>query len=133
VNTIRDIGKQIDELTKRLKDHAKEKAVSEGAKSLKQKLTAVEEEIIQVKIRSSQDALNYPIKLNNKLAALASSVGSSDSKPTKQSYHVFNDLSMKLDPQLDKLKGILDTDVPAFNRLVREQDVPAVILKPEKR
>jgi hypothetical protein len=120
-------------LTKKLKDHPKEKAVSEAAKSLRQKLTAVEEEVIQVKIKSSQDALNYPIKLNNKLAALASSVASSDSRPTKQSYEVFNELSSKLSGQLAQLRLVMEGDFPAFNHFVREQDVPAVILRPEKK
>ncbi|MEK6754943.1 MAG: glycosyl hydrolase [Bacteroidota bacterium] len=133
VNTIQDITKQLDDLTRKLKDHPKEKVVSEAAKSFKQKLTAVEEEIIQVKIKSSQDALNYPIELNNKLAGLASGVASSDSKPTKQSYEVFNELSSKLNDQLTKLKTVMESDFPAFIKLVKEQDVPAVILKPEKK
>jgi hypothetical protein len=60
------------------------------------KLTAVEEELMQTKIKSSQDALNYPIKLNNKLAALASAVDSADYAPTNQSYDVYNDLTEKL-------------------------------------
>jgi len=132
VNTIRDITSQLDDLMKKIKGHAKEKVVSEAARALKQKLTGVEEEIIQVKIKSSQDALNYPIKLNNKIAALASSVGGSDSKPTRQSYEVLAELSSKLDEQLAKLKKILESDFPTFNKLVREQDVPAIILKPEK-
>ena len=33
-------------------------------------LTAIEGEIYQYRNRSSQDPLNYPIRLNNKLAAL---------------------------------------------------------------
>ena len=91
-----------------------------------------EEEIVQVKIKSGQDALNYPIKLNNKIAALAGVVGSSDAKPTQQSYDVFNELAGKLNDQLTKLKKILDTDLVAFNKTVKELDIPAVIVKSEK-
>ncbi|MBI3586549.1 MAG: glycosyl hydrolase [Ignavibacteriales bacterium] len=133
VNTMREIAKQADDLTKKLKDNPKEKTISDAAKELKKKFSAVEEEIIQVKIKSSQDALNYPIKLNNKLAALASGIADSDSKPTKQSYEVFNELSAKLSEQLAKYKQILENDFPAFNKLVKEQDVPAVILKSAKK
>ena len=52
-------------------------------------LAAVEEEVYQVRNRSSQDPLNYPIMLNNKIAALAGVVESADNKPTEQSYEVF--------------------------------------------
>ncbi|MFQ5824343.1 MAG: glycosyl hydrolase [bacterium] len=133
VISIRDIRKQVDALVKRMKDQPSEEAIAETAKSLKEKLTAVEEEIIQVKIKARQDALNYPIKLNNKLASLASVVASSDAKPTKQAYEVFDKLSGKLDEQLASLKGIMDKDVPKFNQLVREQEIPAIFLQPAEK
>ncbi|MEK6565331.1 MAG: glycosyl hydrolase [Bacteroidota bacterium] len=132
VNHIRDIKGQIDNLTRRMRGQTNEKSVNDAAKSLKDKLTAVEEEILQVKIKSNQDALNYPIKLNNKLAALLGSVSSGDARPTKQSYDVFNDLSVKLDAQLAKLKQVMDADLPAFNKTVKDAEVPAVILRQER-
>jgi len=52
-----------------------------------------------VKNQSGQDPLNYPIRLNNKIAALAGVVGGTDNKPTAQSYAVFNALSSQLDVQ----------------------------------
>jgi hypothetical protein len=67
---IRDLRKQIDEISNRLKDQASGKAIAEAARSLITKLTSVEEELYQTKNQSSQDPLNYPIRLNNKLAAL---------------------------------------------------------------
>jgi len=42
---------------------------------------------------------------------------------------VFDELSTALQVQLDRLKTVLDTDIPAFNRLVKESDVPAIILR----
>ena len=77
---IRDIRKQLDAYTERVKD-AK---VVEAAKALNQKLTAVEEALYQTKNRASEDPLNFPIKLNNKLAALHGTVESSDDPPTLQ-------------------------------------------------
>ena len=99
-----------------------------AADSLKGKLSAVEEEIYQVRNRSNQDPLNYPIKLNNKIAALGSVVASADDKPTKQAVETFEGLSAALQVQLDRLKAILETDVPAFNRMVKDADVPALIV-----
>src|SRR5216117_1794760 len=78
---------------------------------------------------SSQDPLNYPIRLNNKIAALAGVVAGAEAAPTAQSVQVFDGLSAALQVQLDRLKAVLDADVPAFNRLVKESDVPAIILR----
>jgi photosystem II stability/assembly factor-like uncharacterized protein len=132
INTIRDIKKQIDDVSKRAQGLASRSTIRDAVKALNEKLSSVEEELIQVKIKSSQDPLNYPIKLNNKLAGVASTVGSADTRPTKQQYDVYNELSTKIDAQLARLKELVSTEVPAFNKLVKEQDVPAVILKPER-
>ena len=68
---IRDVRKQVDDTAKRVKDQPNAKAITDAAKSLNAKLTSIEETLYQTKNQSSQDPLNYPIRLNNKLAALA--------------------------------------------------------------
>jgi hypothetical protein len=42
---------------------------------------------------------------------------------------VFEQLAAELQGDLARLKALLDADVPAFNRAVKEQDIPAVIVK----
>ena len=44
----------------------------------------MEGEIYQVKNQSNQDPLNFPIKLNNKIAALQGVIESADVRPTEQ-------------------------------------------------
>ena len=73
--------------------------------------------------------LNFPIRLNNQLAALGGVVGSADTAPTQQSYEVFEMLSKAIDEQVAKWKSIVATDVKSYNELVRQQDVPALMLK----
>jgi photosystem II stability/assembly factor-like uncharacterized protein len=126
---IRDVRKQIDDITTRAKDQPSGKAIADAASALKAKLTAVEEELYQTKNQSSQDPLNYPIRLNNKLAALTGVVAEADAAPTDQSFVVFSELAGKIDDQRRTLAEVMRTDKPAFNKLVREQDVPAVIVK----
>jgi photosystem II stability/assembly factor-like uncharacterized protein len=103
------------------------RTIRQAADSLAARLTAVEEAIYQTKNRSSQDPLNYPIRLNNKLAALTSIVSSADARPTEQARRVFEELSAALQVELDRLDAVLATGVPAFNQLVKERDVPAII------
>jgi photosystem II stability/assembly factor-like uncharacterized protein len=134
VNQIRDIRTQITDLNKRLEKQPQTKTVAEAGKQLDKKMTEVEEVLIQTKAKSGQDVLNYPIRLNNYLVALGGVVESADSAPTRVSYEVFDMLSKQLDEQLAKWKQILSTDVPAYNEVVKKEDVPAIILaKPGDR
>ncbi len=127
---IRGLKDGIDQVTRRLDGVQTAAQIRSRADSLRRSLSAVEEEIYQVRNRSNQDPLNYPIKLNNKIAALAGVVGGSDARPTDQSIAVFEELSAALQVQLDLLGRILDRDVPGFNALVREANIPAL---PERR
>lgn len=123
---IRDVRKQVDAAMART---SKVPAVAEAGKKLNAALTEVEEVLYQTKNQSNQDPLNYPIRLNNKLAALLATVQNSDTRPTVQASQVFEDLATKANGPLKKLEGLLATEVAAFNKLVKEADVPAVILK----
>jgi len=125
---IRDVRKQLDEYAGRVKD-AK---VSEAAKTLAGKLTAVEEALYQTKNRASEDPLNFPIKLNNKLASLLGGVESSDDPPTLQDTQVYEELASQVNVQLETLKKLVGTDLAAFNKLVHEQNIPAVVVAEPK-
>jgi photosystem II stability/assembly factor-like uncharacterized protein len=119
---IRDLKDQIADRIQKAND-AKIKA---GGEALTEKLTAVEGEIYQYRNRSGQDPLNFPIKLNNKLAALQGIVESGDYRPTDQSYAVFKDLSAQLDAQLAKLDALVKVDLAAFNVMVAKKKLAPV-------
>ena len=126
INQIRTIKQQAQELIGRTKDQPNLKSVSDAAQALIDKLTPVEEALIQTQVKSPADRLNLQSKLNEKLASLPSVVSYADFAPTRQSYDVFHDLSERIDQQLAQLQEIVKTDVPAFNTQVREASVPAI-------
>jgi photosystem II stability/assembly factor-like uncharacterized protein len=103
-----------------------ESQLATEAKRISTELGVVEDALYQTKLRANEDALNFPIKLNNKLAALLGVIGESDTAPTEQSYAVFKDLDAQLQVQLSKLAAIDEKDVVAFNRAVKEQNIPAI-------
>jgi photosystem II stability/assembly factor-like uncharacterized protein len=127
---IRDVKRQLNDLLTRITDQPNATPVVEAGHALEAKLSAVEEELYQTKNQSSQDPLNFPIKLNNKLAALGSIVGSADAEPTDSSYQLYDELASKIDAQLQTLNRIMSADLKSFNGLVRSSDIPAVIVKP---
>ena len=126
---IRDVRRQVEDLMKRVASQPQFKAVNDAGTALNKNLTTIEESLYQTKNQSNQDPLNYPIRLNNKLAALAGVVGSAEAAPTAQSYAVYDELVTQIDAQLQKLAQIMKTDVAAFNQLVRDQNIPAVVVK----
>ncbi len=123
---IRAVREQVTAAADRAKGNSGEKEIAEAGEAFKKKLTAVEEALYQTKNQSNQDPLNFPIRLNNKLASLAGVVGGAAGPPTDQSFAVYDDLAQKIDAELQTLKTVLDQDLPAFNQLVRDKDVLAV-------
>ena len=74
------------------------------------RMTEIEEALIQPRAHASEDALNYPVRLNNMIAALASLVESGDYPPTDQDEAMFHELKGEADVQLAawaQLKGRL--------------------------
>jgi photosystem II stability/assembly factor-like uncharacterized protein len=84
------------------------------------RLSGVEGEIYQVQNRSNQDPLNYPIKLNNKIAALQNLVEGAESRPTDQSFEVFEVLSGQLETELEQMNLVIRQDLARLNELLRE-------------
>ena len=114
-----------DQISARLAKTTDAKIKSAG-ESLIEKLTAIEGEIYQYRNRSSQDPLNYPIRLNNKLAALQGIVEMGDNKPTDQSYSVLKELSGRLDAQLAQLDSLATADLAALNKLLAKKKLDVV-------
>jgi len=127
INTLRNIRQQVEDWERRTREREAHETVSKAARSLKEKLALIEDELIQSKAKTRQDTMNFPVKLNGKLAWLAGVVASAQAAPTRQEYELFEDLVRRIDTQLQGLQEIIDADVTAFNALMRESDMPAVI------
>jgi hypothetical protein len=109
-------------LIRRIKDQVKERLtkstdprLADAAGKLTSDLSNVEEAVYQVRNQSSQDPLNFPIKINNRLASLNGVVNRGEAKPIANHYAIFKDLSAELKVQTDKLQQTLARDLSAFN------------------
>ena len=122
---IRSVKQQVkDRLSK-----SNDAQLADAGGKLSANLSAVEEAIYQVKNQSSQDPLNYPIKINNRIASLLRAVNTGDGKPIASAYPIFQDLSGELKVQTDTLQQVLATDLPAFNAAAGKAKVEAVVAK----
>ncbi|WP_421826718.1 WD40/YVTN/BNR-like repeat-containing protein [Larkinella sp.] len=126
VNQIRQIRNQVSGYMKDVKDPAVAAKFKKVTQPMLETLDKLESELMQPKSKAQQDALAYPIRLNDKLAGVSSVVSSADTKPTKASYTVYEALEKQVDGSLTKLKEVINQQVPEFNRLVTEQRIPAI-------
>jgi photosystem II stability/assembly factor-like uncharacterized protein len=128
VNQIRELRTELKSLHPRFESEDKFKSLLVQANTLDQKMTPVEEELIQVNMKGSEANLAFPDMLNEQFDSFSASIDSGDSAPTQQQYEVFQKLKGRLDQQLTAWKQILATDVPAFNSLIKQTDLPALYL-----
>jgi photosystem II stability/assembly factor-like uncharacterized protein len=124
VDTIRELRRQLDRW--QLDRSNGEDDVAAAATSLRDALTDVERELVQVDARGS-GRLGNPDQLDGKLRVLLQHAGY-PARPTEASLAVADKLSEELDAVLGRLRALLDGDVERFNELVRRAEAPA--LKP---
>jgi hypothetical protein len=123
VIVIRELKKQMDERLKANSDAALKTALD----SFRDKLSVIEEDVYQVRNRSGQDPLNFPIKLNNKIAALGASIERGDGKPTVSSYEVYKLLNEKLAEQQTKLDALLKSTLPSVNKELTSRSLKELV------
>ncbi|MGE5245872.1 MAG: VPS10 domain-containing protein [Betaproteobacteria bacterium] len=127
---VRGIRPQIDDRTNHL--DSKTGPTAKALQDLRAKLTSVEEQLYQVKNQSREDPLNFPIMLNNKIAALGAVVESADTAPTDQSYEMYDRFSGRLEQQLNTLDTAVQQELPQVNQLLQRQKLEPIKAEPLK-
>ncbi len=129
VTEANDMVTHIREVRTNLTD-AEKKANSDALKSaaddLLKKLSAIEEDLYQVRNRSGQDPLNFPIKLNNQIAALGRSVMQGDGAPTAQAYVVFEELTARLKQQKTLFDQTMAAGAAQVNPILVQNQLPPI-------
>ncbi len=105
--------------------------IKQFADSINKKMTLVEETLYQTKAKSFQDVLNYPIRINDKLAGVFQVANSGQTAPPRQAIAVYEELAQQADSALEVLKKIRENEIAAFNAAVREKTLPVIAI-PEK-
>lgn len=122
VIAIRQINKELRERA----DKNHDEGILSASGALRDQLSTVEEELYQVRNRANEDPLNFPIKLNNMLAALARSIETGDRKPTDQARTVEEELAGRLDKIRTKYQKALDVDLTKFNAVMQQRGLQPV-------
>jgi photosystem II stability/assembly factor-like uncharacterized protein len=128
IKDIRSLRTQINDFTGRL-SKPDAKVIKPVADSIVKKLTDIEEKLYQTKSKSGEDPLNFPIRLNDKLAGLYGVASSGENLPSKQVQEAFSELGGQSDVQISRFKKIVSTDLPVLNKLIIEKQTPVISIK----
>lgn len=121
INRIRKVRNEINDVKA---DYSDNTEVQERADAMLKVLQEVESELMQTNAESYQDVLNFPIKLNNKLASLASTVATGDGRPTQQQYEVYVDLAAQIDEQFERIAPIFEGELPDLIQEIEQRSIP---------
>jgi photosystem II stability/assembly factor-like uncharacterized protein len=124
VNAIRNLKSQIDGLHKHFAGDQNLSQALDRSEGLKGKISAIEEQLIQVNMKGSEANLAFPTMLNEAFDAFSHVIEQADTAPTQPQYDVFRLLSSKLDEQLRIWEQVQMVDLPAVNKLVRDSNAP---------
>jgi hypothetical protein len=122
LKSIKELRAQIGMLQKKTKDSAFQKQAKEVLASL----TSIEEALHQTKAKSGQDVLNFPIRLDDKIAGVFESAASGYTAPTQQVQGVYELLKGQVDAEFSKLDTLKKTGVKKLNDAVHQLAIPII-------
>jgi photosystem II stability/assembly factor-like uncharacterized protein len=102
------IRKYRDELNEIAENNSRQRRRIEG---IVKSISDIEKELYQTQNRSGQDPLNYPIRLNNKLAHLNVIAGTGAFRPTDGAEEVRREITRQIDVQLEKFREIEQSQI----------------------
>ena len=118
---------QIDAIARTVEDSS----IRRAAATLTQQLMDLEMNLVDLRLTGGgQDGVRFGSKLISKLGYLANGLSASDHKPTDQHTEVRQLLNTELKTHLTALDGLITKELAAFNELLKQRNVPAVVVRP---
>ena len=128
LKNVKKVRDQINSLKKSMKGKEEHKSLLDYATALLKEMTTIEEILYQTKSKSNQDPLNFPIRLNNKLAHLNSLTRIGSYAPTQQAIDFKNEINKEIDNELAKLYELFDNKVSVLNQKVKDSQIDLIQL-----
>jgi SpoVK/Ycf46/Vps4 family AAA+-type ATPase len=102
--------------------------VDSAAKALTPKLESVRAELTEVHSHADQISEHFPVRIYNQLLTLNDMVQSADAAPTQGQLDSFRELAAQTARRLARLREVERTDLAAFNAMMKQLDVLAVVV-----
>jgi hypothetical protein len=131
INQIESVRAQLDSLGKELGDDEASKPIRKAVDELKEKLVAVEGNLLQLKLTGrGQDDCRWSPMVLQKIAYLFDQLdASADFAPTTQQTAVEEDLRQRGDKAINDFKQLAAKDLADLNTMLRDHNIGAIYLK----
>ncbi len=129
VTELRSVRDQANTLATRAKEIPDGTTLGAEAKKVSAKADTIEARLVQPKIKTFQDVINFRNGLSDQYMYLQEAVEGSAGPVTRGATERGSDLDAEWAQWRAKIEVLLGTDVPALNALAAQKGVPAVIVK----
>ncbi len=127
-NSVIDLRKQLEEVKSRV-NASKAKPLLTEAQALDERLGALQDKLVNLKVRANEDSLKFGLGVDGNLADLAIIVGGdADVAPTEASVQEFATLKNQVNDYANRWSSIVATDVPRFQQTAEQQNLRVLIV-----
>ena len=120
---IRKMYSDLDYLQAKLEDNPEAEPILEAVATLREAASVIENNLHETRNEAYQDPLNFGIKLNNRLAYLATHESAGDFRPTDQGEAYRQEVSAQIDAEIAALNALLQERVPEINQLIGLEEI----------
>lgn len=131
VNELRDARDQVARAAERSKETPNKSAIDSAAVSIKGSVDALESELVQPRSKTFQDVINFRNGLSEQIINLQEALEESDAPVTGGMEGRREELDAQWREKRAKADRILDVDIGAFNKLLKDQ--PQVQVQRKKK
>ena len=134
INQVESIRAQLAQLKAIVGDEDSVKPVRAAADDLDARIVAVESRLFNITATGrGQDMLRTPNQMIEKLSHLADVVSLADFAPTDQALEVLAQLTRQVGEYQGQIKRVVENDVAAFNRTLRDRGMTGGVMVPPLR
>ncbi len=128
VNQMRSAKKQLEHYAGILENHDKAKELLEKGKTIAEKISSWEENLIQPKQKTFQDVINFNNQLNAQLMHLKGFVDTAEPRVTEGAKERLSDLLSEWSGFRKDRDKIIEEEMAAYNQMYSGLGLPAIIM-----
>ncbi len=128
-NQVIDLRKQIADMKTRV-DPVKSRALLTDAQGLDERLAALQDRLVNTRVRANEDSLKFGMGVDGSLADLSIIVGGdADAVPTDASVQQFAKVKSEVDGYAKRWSAIVSSDIPRFQQTAQADKFGVLILR----
>ena len=132
VNTIRKINDQVEGLKQHFGNQENAMDLVKAAEELNRKIADWQSNVIELRQKGFQDALNWPGKLNTEFFQLRNNLDTHDPRIPQGYKDRFEDLRVEWTKRKQEYQQLIDKDMRQFNDLFRQKGLPLLSVEQER-